>query len=136
MDLSFIRFIKPPQGDKWLRFNMKKMILILVVLLLAGCAKNASTGQAVTDVDGVKEYDVDAFRFSYTPDEIRVKQGDDVRININNVDTPHGIMIPDFNAEGENTVEFTADKKGEFAWYCLIPCGSGHMQMRGKIIVE
>ena len=59
-----------------------------------------------------------------------------VKINIDNTDTLHGIRIPDLGIRGDETLEFTADKAGEFTWYCTNMCGSGHMQMQGKLIVK
>lgn len=116
---------------------MKKIIIlsgILVLLLVGGCTTQKITGEAVQE--NVKEINIDAFRFGYEPSQITVKKGEKVRLVVNNVDTPHGIRIPEFDAKGENIVEFTPDKTGEFEWYCSIPCGSGHMTMSGQIYVE
>lgn len=117
---------------------MKKIVVLaLVVLAILGGVfifKNVSfTGNAVKDT---KEITINAERFKYTPDILEFKKGEIVKININNIDTPHGMRIPDFNVKGEKSIEFTANKIGEFYWYCFIPCGKGHMQMKGKIIVK
>lgn len=90
----------------------------------------------------VKEISVTAKQFAFSPDTIKVKQGDKVRLKIKSVDVAHGVGIPDFNvsvdlAPGkEETVEFVADKKGEFTFFCSVFCGSGHPDMKGKLIVE
>ncbi len=86
--------------------------------------------------NGIREISVNAFRFEYDPDTIYIKKGEAVRIEINNLDMVHGISIPDMDIRGYNSVEFTAEKEGEFDWYCYNPCGEGHGRMRGKIIVE
>ena len=33
-------------------------------------------------------------------------------------------------------IEFIADKKGTFTFSCSVPCGSGHLNMKGTLIVE
>ncbi len=108
------------------------IFLILLGIIIAGC-QSSITGKAVSSE--VKEINVDAFKFGYTPNVLEVQKGERVRIVVNNKDVPHGIVIPQLNLRGENELEFTAEQKGEFEWYCMIPCGSGHKTMRGKIIV-
>ena len=44
--------------------------------------------------------------------------------------------IPDFNVKGETGVEFTADKAGEFDFYCTVFCGDKHQEMKGKLIIK
>lgn len=114
------------------------LIAVIVILSLSGVF--TPTGSTVKTTTGensqVKEFRVDAFRFGYSPETIAVNKGDKVKIIIDNTDVPHGIRIPDFKVGGENEIEFTADKAGEFTWYCFIPCGSGHMTMKGTLIVK
>jgi len=90
----------------------------------------------VNKENGVREIIIDAKRFDFNPETITVKEGEKVKLSINNQDTTHGISIPDFGVTGDNGVEFTADKKGEFTFYCNNYCGEGHRGMQGKIIVE
>ncbi len=124
---------------------MKKWIVLVIVGLLAVSItgiwffRQGSNGNAVKNIDNgadVREFKVDAFRFGYTPDTIKVKKGDKVKITINNIDTMHGIRIPELDVKGNAVLEFKADKKGEFIWYCNNFCGSSHTQMKGKLIVE
>lgn len=118
---------------------MKKLIIIIgiiAVLILSGIFfMNAKTGNAIKDAE-IKEFTVKAFRFGYTLDTITVNKGDKVKIIINNTDTLHGMRIPDLGIRGDETLEFTADKTGEFDWYCANMCGEKHMQMKGKLIVK
>ena len=148
---------------------MRKTTTILAILivaslfLLAGCQSKQSTEQTNTEkvtgntVKGtettqetstasttaeVKEFKVTAKQWSFDPAEIRVKQGDKVKLTITSVDVTHGFAIPDFKVNQRlepgktETVEFTADKKGTFSFFCNVQCGSGHGSMRGKLIVE
>jgi len=125
---------------------MNKLVLFIVLMLLSavisGCNKSSPIGSVVQEngadgvVGAVKEINVKAFQFGYDPDVIKVKKGERVRINIDNSDVLHGIRVPDLGLRGDYSLEFTADKQGEFAWYCTNMCGQGHMGMKGKLIVE
>lgn len=84
----------------------------------------------------IKEFEIKAFRFGYTPNEIEVSEGDNVKIVIDNTDTLHGMRIPDLGVRGDNVIQFVANKKGEFNWYCNNVCGTGHQAMIGKLIVK
>lgn len=124
--------------------NRRNIIIILgviVVVIVFGWFvwnKFSLTGGAITNLDNklIKEITIDAFRFGYLPEEVKIKLGDKIKININNLDTPHGLIIPELDLKGETIIEFTATQKGEFDWYCYVPCGAGHGKMRGKLIVE
>ncbi len=90
----------------------------------------------------VKAFSVTSANFSYDVKEIRVKKGDTVRITLNNSEAKHDLKIDEFNVStkligsGEtDTIEFLADKAGQFDYYCTIP---GHREagMKGILIVE
>lgn len=117
---------------------MKKIIIaifVLAIIVFAGIfIVKSITGNTISS--NVKEFTIQAFRFGYTPDTITVNKGDKVKIIIDNVDAAHGINLPDFNVQSVDSIEFTADKSGEFYWNCLVPCGPGHREMTGKLIVK
>jgi len=98
------------------------------------------------ELDAPKEqskiFDISAENFSFSMDEIRVKKGDTVQINLLSADGFHDWVVDEFGAAAErvNTgqksiVIFTADKAGEFEYYCSV---GNHraMGMKGKLIVE
>ncbi len=84
-------------------------------------------------------FDVAGGSFYFTPNEITVKQGDKVVINFTNVGGTHNLTFTDFGGiatktiqGGEtDTIEFTADKKGTFEYYCAV--GKGFHRMMGQI---
>ncbi|MDO8499413.1 MAG: cupredoxin domain-containing protein [bacterium] len=83
-------------------------------------------------------FTITAGNFFFTPNEIRVKEGDRVKIILNNINGTHNFMLPAFNIESKtiktgetDTVEFVADKKGTFEFYCLV--GNGYHRMKGQI---
>lgn len=94
-----------------------------------------TAGTTTPQVKTVTIY-LDANRFEYSQPIITVKEGDHVIINVNNVDTTHGIAIPDFNVSGKTSVDFIANKKGTFEFHCPTMCGPGHREMGGTLIVE
>ncbi len=101
---------------------------------------NPTVGGSNTQASGgnspTKIINLDAQRFQYTPNTITVKKGDIVKIVMNNIDTTHGIAIPDFGVSGVDSVQFTADKAGTFEFHCPTMCGSGHKEMTGTLIVQ
>jgi cytochrome c oxidase subunit 2 len=115
--------------------------IIVVVIVAAVAGAYAITGNTFHKDAGqqaqaaVREFSVDAFRFGYNPDTIRISSGETVKITVNNTDTMHGIRIPDLGMSGDNYVEFTANETGNFTWYCNRMCGSGHMSMHGTLEV-
>ena len=149
---------------------MKKYLLILGIislLIIAGCyqqpaaqptepagqapvqAETPAPGQAgkvvekvVAPASGVKEFDITAKRWAYTPSTITVSEGDVVTLNIKSMDVTHGFSLFEFGVNERltpgktTTVEFVADKAGEYTFFCTVPCGSGHSNMNGKLIVE
>ena len=90
----------------------------------------------------IKEFDMTARQWAFEPSTIMVKEGDTVRLNIKNEDVAHGFAIFEFNVNERlppgktTTIEFTADKKGEYTFFCSVSCGQGHRDMKGKLIVE
>ena len=96
----------------------------------------------VAPASSVKEFDMIAKKWDFTPSTITVSEGDAVKLNIENIDAPHGFMLTEFGVNERlepgktTTVEFTADKAGEYTFFCNVPCGRGHGGMNGKLIVE
>lgn len=93
-------------------------------------------------VSKIKEFTMTAENWKFSPNVITVKKGDKVRIRITSIDISHGFALSDFgiNAKLEpntpQTIEFTATKIGSFLFRCSVPCGSGHRDMTGTLIVK
>ena len=106
-------------------------------------AQTTNSGAVVApNTDNVKEFTMTAKNWAFVPSTITVKKGDKVRIKITSVDIEHGFALPDFNINVDlqpgqtQVVEFVADKTGTFNFRCSIPCGEGHREMRGVLIVQ
>jgi cytochrome c oxidase subunit II len=115
--------------------NLSKAFL--AAALLASCAW--LPGQAQT---GPKVIAIAAKRFEYSPKEIRLKKGETVTLVLTSGDVTHGFLCrplkidTDIPPSQETRVTVTPDKTGEFVAICNHFCGSGHGNMKMKIIVE
>ncbi len=104
---------------------------------------NNDSGASTAPESSVKEINISAKEFSYTPSTITVNKGDSVKINFtNNGTSVHNLAITNFNvatnsiAPGESdSITFTADKSGSFSYFCSI---SGHrsLGMEGTLTVQ
>ena len=142
---------------------MKKTILFLVLaaFLISACSQQKpdnmvgggsviqqGQGQQQTQTQQqsqsgeVKEFKITAKQFQFDPATIEVSKGDKVRLLVTSTDVPHGFSIAEYginvrvNPGKTETVEFTADKQGTFTAFCSVFCGSGHSNMKGKLIVK
>ena len=85
---------------------------------------------------------VTATNFAFTPNMIRVKKGENVQLNFAGAEGSHGVVIKDlginvsFAAGQTKSIDFPTDQAGTFAFKCSVPCGSGHKDMIGTIVVE
>ncbi len=143
--------------------NQFWLVLGIVVVLIAGLVylgmrsqntpiqpvvqENAQQGIGGSGIlpdeqSNIKTFEVEGKPFEFSMKEIRVKEGDRVRVFFNNTEGFHDWGIDEFNARtkqlqaGENdSVEFVADKKGTFEYYCSV---GNHRQMGmvGNLIVE
>ena len=78
-----------------------------------------------------------------TTNVIKVREGELVTLRLTSMDEIHGFGLLEYNISETlhpariTTVEFLADKTGEFEFYCNArSCGPGHLEMKGKLIVE
>lgn len=79
----------------------------------------------------------------FYPQTITVLKDDMVKIVLHNneADMGHGFAIDAYGIKqdlqpGQTvTIEFLADKAGVFTFYCTVPCGPGHSEMTGQLIV-
>lgn len=84
---------------------------------------------------------VTAKKYEFSPSVITVKQGQHVKLEVTALDRTHGLAIKDYNIDTNlekdkpATIEFVADKPGEFTFKCSDFCGLGHGKMKGKLVV-
>jgi len=121
-------------GKKLIIF-VSLLIFISLIFLLIFNFKSVINA-FVVDNGNVREIVVDAKMFEFNPSIITVKEGEKIRIKMNNLDVEHSIYIPELDVHIHDEGEFVAGKKGTFIFYCHSYCGSGHENMKGVLIVE
>ena len=120
--------------------NSKHILLALAVLsviFIAGCTTTGQTTSKslIKNEPVVKEFTMTSFyeivdgkpKPQFSLSEIIVNKGDTVRIKITNTKGTHDFTIDEYKVYAETplneevVVEFTADKAGEFVYYCAKP---------------
>tara|TARA_Y100000310_G_C20620702_1_gene783116 strand:- start:499 stop:945 length:447 start_codon:yes stop_codon:yes gene_type:complete len=100
------------------------------------------TPEPVEEESNIKEFTITAKKWDFEPSAIRVNEGDTVKLTIKSIDVDHGFRLSAFDVSeklvpGEEVdVEFVADKKGTFRFFCNVFCGAGHSHMEGSLIVK
>jgi heme/copper-type cytochrome/quinol oxidase subunit 2 len=113
-------------------------ITVAAAALLAGSAYLAERPLVGDD----NEIRVTARKYGFSPNEIKAKRGDHIRLVITALDRSHGFKLEAFRVDQELskgepvTVEFTADQTGTFPFECSHFCGLGHQKMKGHLTVE
>jgi len=91
--------------------------------------------------ENVRIVNVTAYKYGFDPDPIVVIKGEKVKLIVTSTDVVHGLAIKDFGvnvmvpSNEVKTIEFIADKTGDFHMHCSVYCGSGHGKMHGTLKV-
>ncbi|OZM55984.1 hypothetical protein CIB95_14150 [Lottiidibacillus patelloidae] len=111
---------------------MKKLLIFALISMftlgLAACGGSDSNKEA--------DVTIEASNWDFNQDEYHAKAGD-ITIALKNTTGHHGITIDgtDINIQGEGTDSANLEP-GEYIIRCSIACGTGHMEMTAKLIVE
>jgi cytochrome c oxidase subunit 2 len=99
------------------------------------------TGTRTIYITAIADMGGDGYDKFY-PQTVVVLKGDTVKIVLNNTDEmDHGFAIDAYGisqiakAGQAIAIDFVADKTGVFTFYCTVPCGPGHSEMTGQLIV-
>ncbi|OGJ57895.1 hypothetical protein A2947_03535 [Candidatus Peribacteria bacterium RIFCSPLOWO2_01_FULL_54_110] len=119
---------------------MKRLLLLspILMLLLAACTTAPIVEQVAPQGRIIP---VTAELWKFTPNVIQAKQGEEAVLQITGVSGTHGFSVPDLgiNAtiiQGQTvSVTLPTDRPGTFDFRCSVPCGAGHKDMTGQIIV-
>ena len=113
---------------------ISRCILVATALTIGA----AATG----DEEPRKEFDVTASRFRFEPESLEVTEGDRIALRLHSADGTHGFAITELRVKAiipkggsAVTVEFMAARAGTFKFECSEYCGSGHRQMKGRLVV-
>jgi cytochrome c oxidase subunit 2 len=93
--------------------------------------------------DTVREFQVTAKKYEWTPSRFEVMEGDTVRFVVHSDDSRHGFGIKALDVKREVpkngdavTIELVASRPGEFEIACSEWCGKGHKTMKGVLVVK
>lgn len=93
-------------------------------------------------IGDMKEFVVNGQNFSFSPSTLIVKKGDKVKITFNVVSGFHDFVIDEFGVASKKkqgpateVLEFTANKVGNFEYYCSVGTHRA-MGMKGTLIVK
>lgn len=85
---------------------------------------------------------ITAQRFKYTPNEIKLKPGETVQLEITSLDFVHGLSIPDLKMRADlppgrvTTLQVQFASAGVYDFLCDNFCGDKHEEMSAKFVVE
>lgn len=114
--------------------------LLFIGVLIAIWAWSSFSALAVA-VPQDQVIQIKAKKFEYMPNEITLKKGVPVVLELTSLDRLHGFNCPAFGIRGDvqpnkiTKIRFTPNKVGTFEFHCDNFCGSGHGNMTGKFIV-
>lgn len=139
--------------------NNMMLLFAIAILAFTACTSNTETGAVTQNNDEMMDdstnevsepdvtFVVTGENFAFFMDgveapELRVKQGDLVRIEFTSTDGFHDWVVDEFDAAtekvqtgGSTSVEFVASETGTFEYYCSV--GSHRANgMVGNLIVE
>lgn len=86
--------------------------------------------------------DIVVDNWSFTPSSLPMKKGESVALRLTAVAGTHSFSVPELGinqrVEAGQTVTVTipTDQVGAFSFRCAIPCGSGHRDMKGMIVIQ
>jgi len=117
-----------------------RRLLLRGALAAAGAALvRGSVAQVAAEPRIIK---ITAHRFAYEPNEIPLKAGEKVVVEINSLDFVHGMNIPDLGKRldlvpGRITrLELQPKTPGVIDFLCDNFCGEGHEEMHGRFVVS
>lgn len=113
------------------------VIAVLLALVMLAYLSGSARAEGEAQVIPIK-----AKKFEYMPNEITLKKGVPVVLELTSLDRLHGFNCPAFGIRGDvypekiTKLSFTPDKVGTFEFHCDNFCGSGHENMRGQFTVS
>lgn len=121
-------------AKKWfLRFTFA----LTFMLLLAACGGDADGGEEGTSAQAsANTIEIVATNWEFNEETFEVPAGE-ATIQFTAEEGAHAVSIPDLDVELQDgeTKNVTLES-GEYSFFCSIPCGEGHEDMKGTIVVK
>lgn len=138
--------------------SMNRHLIFAAVLLLAACTtetsvdtddmpNSSSSAPAIMEASSSSEQaqarviEITASNWAFAPSAISVKKGEKVVVRLRGASGIHGFAIRGTNVSvtvnPEEVVDIVlpTDTEGSFEFFCNVPCGEGHNDMRGTLTV-
>lgn len=121
---------------------MKTKNTWILVLLGAGATISVSAAPLAKPAVQPKAIQIVAHKFTFEPNQITLKKGVPVTLQLTSQDVKHGFYIRGLKVDEEiepgktTEVTFTPDKSGTFPTICDHFCGLGHKNMKMTVVVE
>ena len=80
--------------------------------------------------------------WAFSPETITAKKGEKLIVRLHGIEGIHSFGIRDLNINvpmnpGEmKDVEIPTDTAGTFEFRCMVPCGPGHRDMKGALVIH
>lgn len=102
-----------------------------------GSTKSVSAQSPVSS----RTIDISVRNWAFSPATLAVKKGEKVTLRLHGESGVHGFAVPDLGINqtvrpGEVvSVEVPTGKAGSYRFFCSVPCGKGHIDMKGMLTV-
>lgn len=113
-----------------------------MLLGAAACAAASGLLGRAAAQPAPRTVDIVARRFVYEPNEIELRVGERVLVNVKSLDFVHGMNIPDLGKRFDlvpgklTTFELQPTRPGPIDFVCDNFCGDGHEEMHGRFVVR
>ncbi len=127
-----------------IRLALPVAILLLALGAVAVLLRSDAVSAANSSLQDAaqREFTVSAHKYSFTPQQLDVRQDDLVKITLRTEDIAHSFTIDGYRiakrvSPGQTVVfEFRADQPGRYPYYCNLTIDDGCKGMRGELIVR
>ncbi|MCK9860810.1 cupredoxin domain-containing protein [Paenibacillus sp. ATY16] len=125
------------------RITWVSVIIVAYVLLLTACGagKNEEVHSGAGEESNTiaNEVVIKAKNWEFDKAEYRIKKGEAVKLTLDSGSGVHSIAFKDLKIKelhsGDSEV-VTINEAGTYEVFCNVMCGSGHANMKAKLIVE
>lgn len=104
--------------------------------------EDSSAADTTTPPAEARVINMTAENWAFSPNAITAKVGEKVTVHLTGASGIHsfaskdlGINVPIQTGETKDVV-IPTDKPGTYSFRCAVPCGSGHRDMTGTIVIE
>jgi cytochrome c oxidase subunit II len=130
-------------GSRWLDLAVLAGLLVLLAGAVMGAEAYESGRRAARgEIDVVARVPTSP-EGGWSAKEIRVRQGETVRLRLTSEDVTHGFLIPEIGVQSApivpgtyQEVTFVAERTGTYRYYCYVFCNHRHGAMVGTLVVE